>query len=429
MRLQENTWCLTKRPFVDLNGKEFTKKDGPFLFTKFLSLNAIEIEYLDEKYQVQVQALEHFKKALYIHDIEPYIIFKCVTGSNAYGTNLPTSDKDFKGVYVLPPDYIHAVDFDPDWEEVKVKNPKKNEETTYYEIRKLLRMLEENNPNTLEIFNLPPECIVYKHPLFDFVLNCEKDFITKQCYNRFLGYANEQIGKARGQDKKQNWEKSRVERKTVLDFCYTFAGAGTVPIKTWIQENKFKQEHCALSKMEHMSFMYAVYYDWALTLGYRGIVSNEETANGVSELSSTPLGAEPICYIQFNENGYSHHCKEYKSYQTWIKERNTQRWVDVKSHDQKIDGKNMLHCVRLIMMAEDIAEGRGIVVRRPEAEYLKSIRRGDVSLDDLIKWSSDKLAALKDKFDKSDLPEKVGPYVSQVIYDHLRENLEWWTKS
>jgi hypothetical protein len=40
-------------------------------------------------------------------------------------------------------------------------------------------------------------------------------------------------------------------------------------------------------------------------------------------------------------------------YQEWLQKRNLQRWVDVKSHDQKIDGKNMMHCYRLVQMARD----------------------------------------------------------------------------
>jgi hypothetical protein len=36
--------------------------------------------------------------------------------------------------------------------------------------------------------------------------------------------------------------------------------------------------------------------------------------------------------------------------------RNLQRWVDVKSHDQKIDGKYDAR-YRLVQMAREIAEG------------------------------------------------------------------------
>jgi hypothetical protein len=67
-----------------------------------------------------------------------------------------------------------------------------------------------------------------------------------------------------------------------------------------------------------------------------------------------------------------------------VTERNLQRWVDVKSHDQKIDGKNMMHCYRLVQMAREIAEGKGVIVRRENAAELISIRRGELDLQTLI---------------------------------------------
>ena len=363
--------------------------------------------------------------SLNFDDIIPYTIFRGIRGSYAYGTNIKGSDIDEILIYVLPEKYICTVNFDPNWEEIKIKNPKKNTEITCYELRKLLRLLEVNNPNLFEIFNLPSDCILYKNPVFDILLNNEKSFITKGCSDTFLNYGYSQLRKARGGEKKQNWEKSRIERRGVLDFCSTFAGRNSMPIKDWLASHAIGQENCGLSKIDHMSSVYGVYHLENTNLG--GIVRDEEKSNNISLTKHIPIGVEPICYMYFNESAYSLHCTEYKSYQTWLRERNEQRWVDVKTHNQKIDGKNLLHCVRLIMMAEDIAEGRGIVVRRPEAEYLKSIRRGEVSLNDLISWSSDKLASLEDKFKKSDLPEKTDPKIVQNIYDRIRESVDWWT--
>ena len=103
-------------------------------------------------------------------------------------------------------------------------------------------------------------------------------------------------------------------------------------------------------------------------------------------LSSIPKGETPICTIFYNKDGYSEHCKDFREYEEWLEKRNTQRWVDVKSHGQQIDGKNMLHCVRLVDMSREIAEGKGIIVRRPNAEQLLAIRRGEVDLQSLIDY-------------------------------------------
>lgn len=421
MKTQENTWHLPINKFTaqDENGdlKEFSKNDGAFFVTKAGLL--LEFTHLDKKYTANGST--KIKRALHLADIEPYLIFKAIRGSHAYGTNIETSDIDQIGIYVLPDKYIKAVTFDSDWEDIHVKDQKNNMECTYYDLRKFLRLVQENNPNTFEVFNLSSDCILYKDPVFDIVLNHEKKFITKKCYDSFLRYASQQIKKSQTQDRKQNWEKSRMERKTVLDFCYTFDGQGSRPIKDWLNDKCFSQEDCGLTAIEHMRYTYGLYNS---TEGlYRGIVSDENISNDVS-LSETPIGAIPVCYIQFNSDGYQQHCSEWKSYQTWLKERNENRWVEHKQSGGKLDGKNLLHCVRLIMMAEDIAEGRGIVVRRPEAEYLKSIRKGEVKLEDLITWSSTKLAELEEKFVNSELPDDVDPEFIQYIYDSIRGRLK-----
>jgi hypothetical protein len=37
----------------------------------------------------------------------------------------------------------------------------------------------------------------------------------------------------------------------------------------------------------------------------------------------------------------------------------------------------MMHCYRLVQMAREIAEGKGVIVRRENAAELISIRRGE----------------------------------------------------
>lgn len=124
-------------------------------------------------------------------------------------------------------------------------------------------------------------------------------------------------------------------------------------------------------------------------------------------LSSIPKGETPICNIIYNKDGYSSHCKDYKEYQEWLENRNETRYVETKEHGQRIDGKNMMHCIRLIRMAQEIGAGKGINVRRPDAEELLSIRRGEVDLDNLIQMADKAIEEMDSIFDNSDLPKKV----------------------
>jgi len=231
----------------------------------------------------------------------------------------------------------------------------------------------------------------------------------------FGGYAVAQIKKAKGLDKKMNYEKNRITRKDVLDFCYVLRDDAfkTLPAKEWLKKEGYDQLHCGLSKLDHFRDCYSLFYDHVAEMksqnarfegkgyGYRGIMS--ENGNDV-RTSDIPTYAIKETILYFNREGYSMHCKDYQEYQEWLSKRNTARYVDNKSHDQKIDGKNLLHCRRLLDMAIEIATEKTIKVRRPNAEYLLSIRRGEVPLDEIIKKAEEDIKGLDELFANSGLP-------------------------
>jgi len=137
-------------------------------------------------------------------------LYLVIRGSHAYGTNIPTSDTDYSGVFVQNLDSILGMSY------VEQINDDKND-IVIYELRRFLELLAKNNPTILELLNTPEDCIIYKHPLFDKILDNRDSFLTKICANSFGGYARQQIGKAKGQNKKQNWEKDKVTRKDILN--------------------------------------------------------------------------------------------------------------------------------------------------------------------------------------------------------------------
>lgn len=375
---------------------------------------------------------------------EPLLIV--IRGSQAYGTNLPTSDIDYAGVYIQSQEDIYGTRYK---EQI---NDDKND-TVFYEIRRFLELVASNNPTILELLNTPEDCIIYKHPLFDEILKHRDSFITKVCAKSFGGYAIQQIKKAKGQDKKQNWEKEKVTRKDVLDFVYVLEGGQSIPWKVWNSERGYEEKFCGVVNVPNARDVYAVYYDqdayhcfgkdlpeymkenaknWRresgkpMGFGYKGIVKSGEgeslAESNALRLSSIPKGEHPICHIAYNKDGYTAHCKDYKSYQEWLENRNEQRWVDVQSHGQKIDGKNMMHCRRLLEMAREIGEGQGIKVRRANREYLISIRKGEVDLESLIAQAEQDIIEIDEIFKNSNLPDAVDPKLVHDLLVSIRKN-------
>ena len=110
-------------------------------------------------------------------------------GSHAYGTAMPHSDTDIRGVFIQPINEILGFGY------VEQVADKKND-IVYYEIKRFLELVQSNNPNILELLNAPEDCILHKDPVFDKILENKKKFITKVCKMSFAGYAIQQIKKA-----------------------------------------------------------------------------------------------------------------------------------------------------------------------------------------------------------------------------------------
>lgn len=379
-------------------------------------------------------------------------LYLVIRGSHAYGTNIETSDTDFAGVFIQSVDDIFGFKYK---EQI---NDDKND-IVIYEVKRFLELLGSNNPTVLELLNTPEECILYKHPVFDMILNDRDNFLSKKCANSFGGYARQQIGKAKGMNKKQNWEMDKVTRKDLLDFCYVIVGEKSIPWRKWNEYGTFDEKFIGAVNIPNARDVYALFYDIKsdrcfserhklsfredeisdyqragvkVGLGYKGLINtghldeNGKVNYGISNqlrLSSIPKGEKSICTIVYNKDGYSEHCKDFREYEEWLGKRNLQRWVDVKSHGQQIDGKNMMHCRRLVDMAREIAEGKGILVRRDNAQELISIRRGELDLQTLIDYVESEIVIVDRLFKESNLPDEVDKNLINNLLIKIRKTI------
>jgi predicted nucleotidyltransferase len=375
-----------------------------------------------------------------------------IRGSHAYGTNIETSDTDYAGVFIQSQEDIFGFGY-------KEQINDDTNDTVIYEIKRFLQLLSSNNPTVLELLNTPEDCIIYKDPIFNLVLENRDKFITKVCAKSFGGYGKMQIQKAKGQNKKQNWEKDKVTRKDVLDFVYVLEGPKSIPWKKW-NDGRYEEKFIGVVNVPNAMNVYAVYYDadahlyfsenvseetriilakqiellktrkesgQPMGFGYKGLVKTGEGLNvaesNALRLSSIPKGETPICNIVYNKDGYSEHCKDYKSYEDWLANKNDARWVDVKSHGQKIDGKNMMHSRRLMDMAREIALGKGINVRRENTQELIDIRKGKIDLQTLIEQVEKEIVEIDELFANSGLPDKVDESFVNGILIKIRKKI------
>ena len=364
------------------------------------------------------------------------LLYEYVRGSHLYDLETPDSDVDTSGVFACTREellgcqgYVPQVSDD-------------RHDNTWFEIGELVRLLLKSNPTVLESLFIPEDkMLVRPAPMMRLLIDNRDKFLTKECFNPFFGYANSQIEKARGLNKKI--VNPVTERKTPIDFCHVFEGQGSVCLADWLRKRGLLQEHCGLVGIPNMRDAYGLYYDFgghikvypgweddeALLkfaagifgykyapdawhhiktcsfepLGYRGIIDG----NGNDlRLSSVEKDAAPLCHFVFNKDGYTAHCRQYKEYQEWVKNRNPKRYE--ANLDKNYDAKNMMHCFRLIHMAGEIAQGKSLILRRTwDHDFLMDVRNHNFEYDTVIAMLEEEKEYMNELMAESTIPEKI----------------------
>lgn len=114
------------------------------------------------------------------------IIFLTLGGSYSYGTNVETSDVDVRGCALnSESDLLGLTSFE------QVVNTQTD--TTIYAFNKLVNLLLNCNPNTIEMLGCKPEHYFYISDIGREMIANRKMFLSKRAVHSFGGYANQQL--------------------------------------------------------------------------------------------------------------------------------------------------------------------------------------------------------------------------------------------
>lgn len=398
------------------------------------------------------------------------IVFEHIRGSHLYNLNVEGSDLDIGGVYIAPNNLLYGFD---KYYQPQVMDEK--HDTVYYELGRWLELLCQSNPNVLESLFAPKDKIRIYNPILDPIFENKDLFLTKACFKSFWGYATEQIKRARGLNKKM--VNPVHEKKGVLDFCYTFKYQGSENIIDFLNRYGLKQEYCGLVNVPNMHNMCAVFYDWGAhfasiklpdfdpdyieyddnenladaleeagfdinyildqicdnrfenlvatvhsykPIGYRGIVAENSLD---IRLSSVEKFTYPICHMSFNKDGYSKHCKQYSEYKEWEKNRNQLRYES--NLNKNYDSKNMMHTIRLMHQAYEIATNQGLNLDRShERDFLLKIKNHGFEYDELIAYCDSLKEKMEVAMNNSTIPENVNLDAVNKLLVEIRKNNE-----
>lgn len=357
------------------------------------------------------------------------ILFKGIVGSQSYGLATETSDIDIKGIYLQSQEDILSNNYIP---QIDV-----NKDEVYYELRRFLELVSTGNPNVLELLFLPESCILETSLEYNYLRVINVEFLSKKCYDTYANYAMNQIRKASGLNKKFNYEEDKIVRKDIQDFSKIVSrqDGSTYTLKEWLKKEEYTAEQLGLAGIEGFRDCYRLYTDdikWATdnhrfdqiveTRNYKGFGDENSNEPRKSVIEKYRINDwKGIVY--FNREAYSTHCKNYREYLDWIKNRNEHRTTTNKKHGQKFDGKNILHTVRLIMTAQEIPTENTINVDRTKnRDYLLSIKNGDVDLKTIIEEWTIKAEELKQLYDTSNLKAEVSKEFTRKLELKIRKN-------
>lgn len=264
-------------------------------------------------------------------EIGKNIILLGLGGSYAYGTNKEGSDIDIRGIALNSKSDILAGTVDK-FEQVTETNT----DTVVYSLNKIVNLLLNVNPNTIEMLGLDPDQYIYLSDEGKMLVDNAHLFLSKKCAHSFGGYANSQLYRL-NQKSAHSMSQAGLEQhilKTMefmqTDFTKRYPTMPEDSIKLYI--DKSEQEG-----METEIFMDVTLTHYPLR-DYCGMLN--ELKNVTSEY--TRLGKRNAKAIE---------------------------------HD-KI-GKHMMHLVRLYLMCFDILEKEQIITHRTaEHDFLMDIRNG-----------------------------------------------------
>lgn len=145
------------------------------------------------------------------------IILLTLGGSHAYGTNVEGSDVDIRGCALNAKDEILT---NKNFEQFVNENT----DTTIYSFNKLVHLLTNVNPNTIEMLGCKPEHYIYLSPIGQELLDNRHLFLSKKCVHSFGGYANAQLRRLDNKAARlvsQSEQESHI-LKSIENASYTF---------------------------------------------------------------------------------------------------------------------------------------------------------------------------------------------------------------
>lgn len=350
--------------------------------------------------------------------VEKHTIFETIVGSRAYGINADDSDYDKSGVMIPGLEYFFGT--------MKVEQFQGYEtDKTIYEIRKIIRLISDNNPNCLDLLFSPDKCIIKITPYWERIIENSHLFLSKKCRFTFSGYAISQLNRIkthRGYLMGNVPVKYPERRDYGLKETSIFE---TAQLKSLINIESLFEYVSEENRDIFIRQLDTVYADNIMPIFKKYIKEDRKEVfipyiqNTLRSQLNTFTILGKCGYIKDEyldqaekELAYQNKLREWKNYEDWKKTRNKKRAELEKKYGH--DTKHSCHLVRLLRMGAEILENGKVYVDRSniDAEELKDIRNGLWSYEKIEEYANSMDQKLNKLYETSTLQKN--PQINKI---------------
>lgn len=405
------------------------------------------------------------------------LIVRHLAGSQAYGTSTPTSDTDFRGIFMADKEFILTPFFT-----VNEVSDVSEEDTKYYELNNYMKLYLDANPNILESLWVDESDIVFRTDLYEHLRGARSELLSSKIAFTYTGYAHNQAKRMKNHHSWMDKERTGVRMlqevfndypcQQTIDWIgdnfpdYIFnlldveRGRG-IYIKTFLGINFEKYMRNASLQMlstqplkqYHFIKLVHNYFDFQVldrdfnilnfNHGYQLVPYGDNTFGLVikegsrvlnddgsihridtSNLTLEEVKEQPKMIVKFNKDEYEKSSDNRNNYHNWKQNRNEARSALEQANGY--DTKHAMHVVRLLRTAEEALTTGEVLVKRPDAEELLAIRNGAWTFDEMMEYWTDRDQYIREVLYKQTvLPKTPNIHAAAKLLIELRE-MQWY---
>jgi hypothetical protein len=404
------------------------------------------------------------------------LVCELLTGSHAYGTSTPTSDKDVRGVFVGSPMSIRTPFFP-----CSERTDSERTDTKYYELNKFMQLVVECNPNVVELLWIDPgTSAIVCSPAYFLLRQHREQLLSRKIVDSTMGYAKAQLSRLKNHYNMAS-NPQPVDHPKQTDY---------VSLVYWLNPDQYaKQQTRVFNIYDFQDGYQLVQLGAGLLALHPSLPTEEHTAYHPSTFTLNITNVEfkhklppAVAILRFNKDQYDADVLKWTQYWDWknLKDAKVETLQLLRDHysnigsppstdaplsalakeikvtgkiptgralselsatdlvdlihsfvrhevfqQDQLDYKHAMHLIRLMRMAHEIVTTRQVNVLRPDASELLDIRHGKWSYNDIMIHAGELVNMTRAAEANCNLPKRADYFLAGQLILQIQDM--YWT--